>query len=348
MNSTTLVSGGTGLLGGEVILALAKTGRRVRALVRADSDERARERLFDRLRKSEAYEPALDLLIDVIAGDTAREMFGSTAERLAGITAIVHCAANTGFNEAESTNIWNTNVGGARNLVAAATAVAPSARVVFVSTAAVVTEPLDMALHETAPLAGYANTYTKSKREAEGIVKASGLDTVIVRPAIVLSRGVHDRAMARSILWAVPIMKELGVIPVNPNAHIDLVPVDYVADAIVRIAAKPALSHDTFHISAGDSANTFAELQEAVVSELPEFGTVQPLGPDTNITDRRMARLLRPIETYLPFINGNLRYDNTRLKQEIGCANPPSACSYVPHLIGLISLDEALVEMYKP
>lgn len=348
MNLTTLVSGGTGLLGGEVILALAKTGRRVRAVVRADCDERARERLFDRLRKSERYDQALDPLIGAIAGDTALEMFGTSAERLAGISAIVHCAANTSFNESESTNIWNTNVGGARNLAAVAAAVAPAARIVFVSTAAVVTEPANAVLHETAPLAGYANTYTKSKREAEGIVKASGLDAVIVRPAIVLSRGVRDRAMARSILWAVPIMKELGVIPVNPNAHIDLVPVDYVADAIVRIAAARTLSHNMFHISAGDSANTFAELQQAVVSELPEFGAVQPLGSDTKITDRRMARLLRPIQTYLPFINSNLRYDNTRLKQEIGCADPPSACSYVPTLIGSISLDEALVEMYKP
>ena len=348
MNSTTLVTGGTGLLGGEIILRLAKERHRVRAVVRAASDEHGRQRLFDRLRKSVAYDSALEPYIDVIAGDTAREMFGTTVDRLAGITTIVHCAANTQFSELESETIWNTNVGGARHLVAAAKAVASTARVVFVSTAAVVTEPLGAVLAEDAPFAGYANAYTRSKREAEGIVKASGLDAVIVRPAIVLSRGVRDRAMARSILWAVPIMRELGIIPVDSSAHIDLVPVDYVADAIARIAALPDLKQNTFHISAGHSANTFAELQEAVVSEFPEFDRVQPLGPAAKITDRRMARLLRPIETYLPFINGNLRYDNTRLRNAIGCANPPSARSYVPELIGLISLDEALQEMHKP
>jgi nucleoside-diphosphate-sugar epimerase len=348
LNSTTLVTGGTGLLGGEVILALATAGHHVRVLVRADNDDRARERLFERLKKSAAYTSTIDRLIDAVAGDTEREMFGRTAARLAGITAIVHCAANTGFNEAESTRIWNTNVGGARNLVAVAKAAAPSARIVFVSTAAVVTEPLNTVLCETAAFAGYTNTYTKSKREAEGILRGSGLDAVVVRPSIVLSCGVRDRAMARSILWAVPIMKELGVIPVNPDAHIDLVPVDFVADAIAGLACTPSLSHRTFHISAGESANTFAELQAAVVRKLPEFDAVKPRGPDMKITDRRMARLLRPIETYLPFINGNLRYDNSRLKQQIGCGDPPSSCSYVPELIELISLDEALVEMYKP
>src|SRR5205823_9495775 len=114
--------------------------------------------------------------------DTPQEMFGTTAERLMGVSAIVHCAAHTGFNEAESARIWNTNVGGAGNLVAVAKAAAPSARVVFVSTAAVVTGPRDTILTETAPFAGYANSYTKSKREAEGILTASGLDFVIARP----------------------------------------------------------------------------------------------------------------------------------------------------------------------
>src|SRR5881398_1376025 len=100
--STTLVSGGTGLLGGEVILALARAGRRVRALIRADGKTRARERLFERLRKSGSYGASLDPFIEAVAGDTAQELFGTTPDQFTGVTAIVHCAANTGFNEAES------------------------------------------------------------------------------------------------------------------------------------------------------------------------------------------------------------------------------------------------------
>jgi hypothetical protein len=62
------------------------------------------------------------------------------------------------------------------------------------------------------------------------------------------------------------------------------------------------------------------------------------------------ARLLRPLEAYLPFINANVRYTNDRLAAEIGpeAATPPSAVTYVPELVGFISLNEALVEMYRP
>ena len=69
----------------------------------------------------------------------------------------------------------------------------PRARIVFVSTASVTTAPERTAITEEAPYAGHANTYSRSKREAEQLLMASGLDPVIVRPSIVLSRGIHDR-----------------------------------------------------------------------------------------------------------------------------------------------------------
>jgi hypothetical protein len=47
--------------------------------------------------------------------------------------------------------------------------------------------------------------------------------------------------MARSILWTVPIMGELGEIPVDPDAYVDLVPVDYVADAVAQLAIRLSL-----------------------------------------------------------------------------------------------------------
>jgi nucleoside-diphosphate-sugar epimerase len=346
----TLVTGGTGLIGGEVILALAREGHHVLALVRAGSDSLARERLFARLEKSDAYCPEFARLIEPLRGDTTEDLFGVTSmDPFTSVGAIVHCAANTSFEEGLIKSIWNTNVGGARNLVEVAKAAMPTARIVFVSTASVVTAPEGTCLEETAPLEGYSNTYTLSKREAESIVGASGLDTVILRPTIVLSRGVRDRVMARSILWAVPIMGEVGALPIDPDAHIDFVPVDYVARAIVRIATKPSLTHRLYHISAGRGSHTFAELLESVVEQCPEMEGIRPLGRHAKISQRARARLLRPLDAYLPFINANVCYSNERLIQEIGDdALAPSALSYVPQLVGMISLREALDEMLRP
>lgn len=344
----TLVTGGTGLIGGEVILALARDGRRVRALVRADSAEHARHRLVLRLRKSAAFHPRCLDLVDAVPGDSTREDFGAGGGVAAGVRTIIHCAANTSFSETQCENIWATNVGGARHLMAVARRAAPQARVVFVSTASVVTAPEGACLSEDLAFAGHENAYTRSKREAERIAAASGLDVVIVRPSIVLSRGVDDREMARSILWALPIMNEIGDVPVDPHAFVDVVPVDFVAAAIVGLAAKPRLAHRRYHISAGRFAHTFGEMLQEVVNANPAYRRLRPIGAAAASVVRR-RRMLRPVEAYLPFINASIRYASDRLEAELGSdGRPPASLAYVPELLSLISLGEAMTEMARP
>jgi nucleoside-diphosphate-sugar epimerase len=331
------------------VIALASEGRSVAALVRAATAGLARRRLLARLRKSAAWRPELARLVQAVPGDTTRETFGLTAAALGGVHTVVHCAANTQFAEREQASVWETNVGGARHLVGVARAAAPGARIVFVSTAAVVTAPAGACLDEDAPLAGHANAYTRSKREAEALLRDSGTDVLVLRPSIVLARGVRDRAMARSILWAVPIMGELGAVPVDPDARLDLVPVDHVARATVRLLSKPALRHAVYHVSAGEGAHTFAELWEHVARANPSLPPVRPLGRHGRVDARAAERLLRPLGCYLPFMNANARYSNARLLAEIGAdGTPPPAPSYVPGLVGLISRREALAEMRRP
>jgi len=347
--AVTLVTGGTGLIGGEVVVEIARQGRPVRALVRGATDAEARRRLFARLEKSRAYRREFQRLIEPVTGDTTQPMLGASADRLHDIGTIIHCAANTQFSERENASVWNTNVTGARNLVAFTQAMSPNARLVFVSTASVVTAPSGTILREDAPFVGHTNTYVRSKREAEGIVQASRLDAVILRPSIVLSRGVDDRAMARSILWAVPIMAEVGDLPVEPDAHIDIVPVDHVANVIMLMATKRSLRHRVYHVSAGSGAHTFAELTAAMARENPELRRIHPIGRHVNLSNRTRERLLRPLGSYLPFINADVRYSTERLAEEIECAaEAPNSLSYVPDLVSQITLREAEDEMCRP
>jgi nucleoside-diphosphate-sugar epimerase len=343
----TLVTGGTGLIGGEVVLALARSGATVRAVVRACSNAHARSRLDERLRKSTAYCSHLMSRIEAVAGDTAEPMFGLTCASLDGVRRVIHAAANTQFSEQQDEDVWRTNVGGGRHLVDVGRVLPAGTRIMFISTASVTTAPERTCIAEDAPFAGHANTYSRSKREAEAILLASGLDIVVVRPSIVLSRGVRDRAMARSILWAVPIMGEVGEIPVDPDAPVDLVPVDYVAEAIVQLAMQASLKHRLYHVSAGPGASTFNELCEALTERHPELRRIQPVGRGRRVSGRARARLLRPLNAYLPFINAGVRYANHRFVSE-GGSLAPSALSYVPELIGLVTLREALDEMERP
>jgi nucleoside-diphosphate-sugar epimerase len=346
--STTLVSGGTGLIGGEVILSLARAGHRVRAVVRAQCREHARHRVLERLRKSCGYQALLGRLIEAVPGDSALELFGADRDIGKNVGTIIHCAANTSFSEREHASIWATNVGGARHVIDVRRRWAPDARLVFVSTASVVTNPTNTCLTEDAAFAGHENTYTLSKREAERIVTAADIDAVIVRPSIVLSRGVDDRAMARSILWALPIMKEIGAVPIHAEAAVDVVPADFVAAAIVRLAFRPRLAHRVYHISAGREAHTFAEILREIAKAMPEYRDLRLTGAN-GLRPRGSRRLFRPIDAYLPFVNAGVRYANDRLRSEIGDdGRPQASIDYIPQLLGLISREEAFAEMAKP
>jgi hypothetical protein len=142
-------------------------------------------------------------------------------------------------------------------------------------------------------------------------------------------------------------MGEVGEIPVDPDAPVDLVPVDYVAHAIAQLAVLPQLDYRLYHVSAGRDARTFGELREAVIARHPELDRIQPVGRERRISSRARARLMRPLDAYLPFINAGVQYSNDRLIAAAGDA-APSALTYVPDLVGLITLREALDEMYQP
>ena len=341
MNRTLLVTGGTGLIGGEVLLALAERGHQLKALVRAADDQAARARLFERLSKSQRFHPDLMSRIRAVAGNTAAPRFGLQDTDL-DFQCVIHCAADTSFRESEE--VWNTNVQGARNLVELGRALHPGARIVFVSTASVSTGPRGGLVGEEQGAHPHDNTYTRSKREAERIVSESALDAIILRPSIVLSRGVRDRAMARSILWAVPIMSEIGDVPVESGAHIDLVPVDYVAEVTGELATRPALRHRLYHLSAGEDAEAFGALIEGLGREFPWVRRIRAQGARA-----KAARKLGPLATYVPFINADVRYCNRRLRDELGeVGKPPRASSYLEELFERISLRESYEEMARP
>ena len=348
MNGITLLTGGTGLVGGEVALALAARGRLVRAVVRARSPSNARQRLLERIKKSRAFSVDLARLLEAVPGDSTLDEFGCGKSLLAGVSTIIHCAANTSFSKADRDSIHDTNIGGAKTLVELVSKSAPQTRIFLVSTASVVTGPNGARVDESARFEGYENDYTRSKREAEAIVSRSRLDVVILRPSVVLSRGVSDRAMARSILWCLPIMTKIREVPIDPCSWVDLVPVDHVAKVIALLAVKPALAHRIYHISAGDNSHTFGDVLAAIVKRHPVFSRIKPVGA-LGAPQRRQSRLMQAIESYLPFMNANVRYDNGRLRREIGVeACPPAATAYVPELMGLITIDEARSEMVRP
>ena len=154
---------------------------------------------------------------------------------------ILHSAASTSIKP--DAGLYPINIKAATNFANILKNLKSSQRSFFVGTAAVTMEPRGV-ITEAMPFAGYANDYIRSKRDAETLLRASGALFVSLRPSIVLSRGIDDSKLSRNMLWAIPVMAELGDVPLDPRARLDFAKVDFIASAFAEMLLKNDLAHD--------------------------------------------------------------------------------------------------------
>ncbi|WP_051026606.1 SDR family oxidoreductase [Nocardia higoensis] len=113
----------------------------------------------------------------------------------------------------------------------------------------------------------------RGRFESERVVRASGLDWRIYRPAIVIGHsrtGEVDESDAGTRRFF-GLLRRAGQLPrllpvlVPQLGETNMVPVDYVAEALAHLAHSPAPTHSTFHLTdparvrAVDALNLFAD-----------------------------------------------------------------------------------------
>lgn len=162
-----LVTGATGLLGNNIVRQLIDAGESVRVLARGSSDPR----------------PLEGLSIERAAGDV-RDADSVTAA-CRGVDIVIHSAGHVQVGWQQLEQHQQINIGGARNVAAAARTA--GARLVHVSTInALGLGMLDQPADEEAALSGIVQCpYVVTKRESERVVLEEverGLDATIVNP----------------------------------------------------------------------------------------------------------------------------------------------------------------------
>ena len=339
------------MIGGELAATFLSRGWRVLAVVRdRNNGISPGERLQQRLMKSNRHWSRNRGSLIVLAGDVTKHNLGMPERYPGELSAIVHCAGETSFKNDDL--CWETNCIGAERIVAFAARMAVPPTILFVSTAFVCLSPPHSVVSEDTCYGGYDNGYTRSKRQAEQVFLRSGLRVVIVRPSIVLSAGIQDRRMARSVLWAVPLLMRMAEIPIDGAARLDIVPVDYVAQAVERLLAKRSLSHTCYNVSSGQRGSvTCAEIAEdtfrrGYCEKRPTF-----LSSDKSRSYPRPHRLpTSSLDYYLPFLRADVVYSNDRLVKELGSSHPncARATEYIHELLAQIEVTEALRESECP
>jgi thioester reductase-like protein len=327
-----LLTGATGFVGMEVLARfLERSDRHVVALVRADDDEHAAARLRATLESACGDAGAHAHRVTAVASDLTAPRLG-LAERWAPLAqrvgAIVHGAASVAFDISleESRRI---NVDGTRQMLEFARACPRLERFTYVSTAYVAGDRRGT-VYEDDPGGGarFRNAYERSKHEAERLVAArrDEMDVTIVRPSIVVGDHRTGWTAAFNVLYAPLRAFEAGIIPVVParrRSPVDVVPVDYVADAVHALAEAPEAAGQTFHVVAGDRASSVGEIV-ALAGE--RFAAPQPkIVPPAayravigKIVEKRAPssarRLLASNEVYFPYFAMRVRYDDARAR----------------------------------
>ena len=250
---------------------------------------------------------------------------------------VIHSAASVAFDlpieEARAINVEGT-----QRVLDFAGAVPGLQRVTYVSTAYVAGDRRGTAYEDDRETGAFRNTYERSKHEAEALVRSSTLPWTIARPSIVVGESTTGWTASFNVLYGPLRAFDAGAYPVLParrRSPVDVVSIDYVADAVAALAHHPEAAGGTFHLTAGAQTSSVGEIMKMATGRFdrPAPRLVSPrayrrlLHP---LVLRRAApstrRMLERSEVYFPYFAMRLRFDDARsraLLEPMGIAPAP-------------------------
>jgi nucleoside-diphosphate-sugar epimerase len=171
--------------------------------------------------------------------------------------------------------------------------------------------------------------YARTKKFCEHMARVLLPDTpkTIFRPSIVLGDSRHAETTQFDMVKAFVFLAGLRLLPFRPNDKIDIVNVDFVADAIAALHLKDQPKYDTYHLSSGTSSQTFRELTTALADaqqkRRPVFlpFTEKPFAGSVNFLSNRKGPLghgASLLKVFMPYLVWNTVFDNTRVTSELG------------------------------
>ncbi len=328
------LTGSSGFVGMELLARyLERTNRTVYALIRASDDEEAGRRVHQAARTVVSDADAYADRLVAVRGDVTQPDLGlhaRTREQLAEeVTDVVHSAASVAFN-LPIDQAREINLHGTRRVLDLAELCAQCGhglrRLAHVSTAYVAGSHRGrFHEHDLDRRQRFNNSYEFSKWEAEKLVRSRSerIPTTVFRPSIVV--GEHDSGWtpAFNVVYG-PLRAysrgSLTLVPGRRSAPADVVPVDYVADAIFELSSRPEAEGQTYTLAAGPeartvgdlirmSANAFGRRRALALHPGVYSSAVHPWLLRRGSKSRRKA--LKRAEVYFPYFDVGARFDTT-------------------------------------
>ena len=335
------LTGATGYIGAHVAANLLQNhDASLNVLVRARAPHEAEVRLWRALQLHMDFPRFYEFLqtrIRIFGGDLTAPRFGLAEDdydRLVHMTdSVIHCAAS--LNRKSEKTCLNVNLRGTLEVVQLAMRVDHYhglRRFSHVSTVAVAGKRSNEVVTEDKSIdwerSDY-DPYARTKKFCEHMIRQLLPDVprTIFRPSIVLGDSRYPQTTQFDMVRAFVFLAGLPVLTFRPTDKVEIVNVDFVADAIARLHVKDKPLHDTYHLSSGTASQTFRELTTALAAarqkrgpmfspflEKPFAGVVNSLSNRRNSVGRGAAQM----KVFMPYLVWNTVFDNTRATTELG------------------------------
>src|ERR1700686_4930031 len=335
-----LLTGSTGYIGAHVAANLLRDhGAALNVLVRARDVAEAEGRLWQAMQLHMEFPQFYEFLqtrVRVFRGDLTEPGFGldrDEYDRLVHTSdSVIHCAAS--LNRKSEKSCMNVNLRGTLEVLTLARHAEHYhglRRFSQVSTVAVAGKRQNEVVSEDWSIdwerSDY-DPYARTKKFCEHMMRVLLPETpkTIFRPSIVLGDSRYPETTQFDMVKAFVLLAGLPVLPFRPNDKIDIVNVDFVADAIARLHQKDSPQHDTYHLSSGRQSQTFRELTSALATAQQKRGPMfvpvlaRPFSGAVNTLANRKGAVAYGaslMKVFMPYLVWNTVFDNTRVTSEL-------------------------------
>ena len=171
--------------------------------------------------------------------------------------------------------------------------------------------------------------YARTKKFCEHMMRVLLPDTpkTVFRPSIVLGDSRHPETTQFEMVKAFVFLAGLPVLPFRPADKIDIVNVDFVANAIATLHQKDQPRYDTYHLSSGADSQTFRQLTAALAAAQNKRAPIfvpfmeRPFGGSVDFLSNRKGSIAYGaslMKVFMPYLVWNTVFDNTRVTSELG------------------------------
>jgi thioester reductase-like protein len=268
VGNNVFLTGATGFLGSEIMKRVLErhAASRLTLLVRSSPTEPAGARLDKLLARLFGADEGRRhrARVDVVDGDISRPGLGLDGKQSdalrSSVDHVVHCAATVRFDLPLDV-ARRDNTEGTRHVLALAEGARSLRRLDYVGTAYVAGGREGLVMEDELYMGQlFSNSYERTKMEAETLVRAFAQrhPTTIHRPSIVVGDSKTGATTSfEGMYQTVSMFKAAysrGVrvsLPADPRTKVDIVPIDYVVDALFALIDSPKAIGRTHHLTSG-------------------------------------------------------------------------------------------------